>query len=231
MDERSLRRGLRLYLVADAGLLPADRLVGATAAAIAGGVTMVQLRAKSLTTRAQVDLARALRERCAAARVPFIVNDRADVAAASDADGVHVGHVGEEDLLPEEVRRVLGPDVVVGVSVGSAEEAARVRGASYLSAGPMYETSTKRDAGPAAGAGLARAVRAATRLPLVVIGGIRCEHAAELVAAGVDGICVASAILLAPDPRAAADSFRRALDQGSLDHRSLDRTTTSEVSA
>lgn len=200
----TLRRALRLYLIADAGIAPPDRLPEIVDRAIDGGVTIVQLRAKSLTTRAQVDLARALRERCATAGIPLVVNDRADVAAASGADGVHVGHVGEEDLLPSEVRAILGARSIVGVSVASAEEARRVREASYLSAGPMFATTTKSDAGPPAGPALVRAIRAATQLPLVAIGGIRREHVAELIDAGADGICVASGILLAPDPRAAA---------------------------
>ncbi len=204
-----LREALRLYLIADAGVGSPARLPEIVTRAIEGGVTIVQLRAKALTTRAQVDLARALRERCARAAIPFIVNDRADVAAASRADGVHVGHVGAEDLLPDEVRGILGADAIVGVSVGSAGEVARVRGASYLSAGPMYATRTKGDAGPAAGQALARAVRAATPLPLVAIGGVNADNVASVMSAGVDGVCVASAILLASDPRAAAAELSR----------------------
>lgn len=207
MTGTALRDALRLYLIADAGLVPPDRLPGVVRAAIAGGVTIVQLRAKSLTTRAQVDLARALRVHCEAARIPLIVNDRADVASASGAAGAHVGHIGEEDLLPSEVTGILGPQAIVGVSVGSAAEAARVRGAAYLSAGPMFATTTKADAGPAAGPALLRAVRAVTTLPLVAIGGITRGAVAELLEAGADGVCVASGILLAADPGAAARSF------------------------
>ena len=206
-----LARALRLYLIADVSLTAPERLPSLVEAALEGGVTMVQLRAKTLTTRAQVDLARAIGQRCRAAGAPFIVNDRADVAAVSGADGVHVGHVGEEDLLPAEVRTVAGPHAIVGASVGGADEARRVREASYLSAGPMYATATKADAGPAMGPALARAVRASTRLPLVVIGGIHVDRVRELVAAGADGVCVASAILRASDPRAAAEELAREL--------------------
>lgn len=172
---------------------------------------MVQLRAKSLTTRAQVDLAHALRAHCDAARIPFIVNDRADVASASGAAGVHVGHIGEEDLLPSEALGILGPQAIVGVSVGSAGEALRVSGAAYLSAGPMYTTATKADAGPAVGPALVRSIRAATALPLVAIGGMTVDHVSEVLQAGADGVCVASAILLAREPRAAAAEFAREL--------------------
>jgi thiamine-phosphate pyrophosphorylase len=200
------RGTLRLYLVADTGICPADRLAGRVEAALRGGVTCVQLRAKSETTAAQVRLARALARICGERGVPLIVNDRADVALASDASGVHVGHIGQEDLHPADARRLVGPERIVGVSVGSADEAreAAGAGASYVSAGPMLATRTKADAGTPAGEPLLRAVREATELPLVVIGGIGERDAAAWIAAGADGICVASAILGSADPAAAA---------------------------
>ncbi len=207
----ALRGSLRLYLIADTGIAAPLELPEIVRAALAGGVTIVQLRAKALTTRAQVDLARALRVHCDAARVPLIVNDRADVASAAGAAGAHVGHVGQEDLLPSEVLGILGPQAIVGVSVGTAEEAARVRDAAYLSAGPMYATTTKGDAGPAVGPALIRAIRAVTPLPLVAIGGITADRVGELLAAGADGVCVASAILRASDPHAAAVTFAKEL--------------------
>jgi thiamine-phosphate diphosphorylase len=141
--------------------------------------------------------------------VPFIVNDRVDVALAAEADGAHVGHIGEEDLSPRDARRLLGPRAIVGVSVGAPGEArqATAEGASYVSAGPMFATSTKANAGPAAGEALLKSVRAATSLPLVVIGGITARRAQALFAAGADGICVGAAILRADDPEAAARAF------------------------
>lgn len=204
---------LRLYLIADTGLVAGERLPAAVAAALRGGVTCVQLRAKDLGTAAQIALAREIRAVCAGAGVPFIVNDRADVALAAGADGVHVGHLGQEDLDPADARRILGPDRHVGVSVAGAAEAAAAaaRGASYVSAGPMFTTETKRDAGPAVGTALLAEVRRATDLPLVAIGGIRAEHAAALYAAGADGLAVGAAILLADDPARAARAFTRAV--------------------
>src|SRR5919201_269600 len=144
-----IRSALRLYLLADTGLLPPDRLVDGVSAALKGGVTAVQLRAKDATTLEQLELARALRRVCNEAGVPLVVNDRVDVALAADADGVHVGHIGEEDLSPHDARRLLGPSAIVGVSVGSGQEAhlATSQGASYVSAGPMFATSTKSNAG------------------------------------------------------------------------------------
>ena len=205
-----LRAALRLYLLADTGLAPAERLPEAVAAAIRGGVTAVQLRAKGATTLQQLELARALLEKCRVSGVPLIINDRVDVALAAGADGAHVGHIGEEDLAPQDARRLLGAEAIVGVSVGSAQEArvAAATGASYVSAGPMFATTTKSDAGPAGGVSLLRAVRSATRLPLVVIGGITADRAPALFAAGAIGVCVGAAILKSSDPEAAARAFR-----------------------
>jgi thiamine-phosphate diphosphorylase len=208
-DARRMRETVRVYLLADTGLVPAERLLDAVGAALRGGVTAVQLRAKTATTLEQLELARALKDICAAAGVAFIVNDRVDVALASESDGAHVGHIGEEDLSPQDARRLLGPAAIVGVSVGTPQEAhtAASQGASYVSAGPMFATSTKSNAGPAAGEALLRGVRAATRLPLVVIGGITPQRSAALYAAGADGVCVGAAILRATDPEAAARAF------------------------
>src|SRR5205823_10498660 len=133
----------------------------------------------------------------AAAGVPLVVNDRVDVALAISADGVHVGHPGQEDLPPEVCRRLLGPAAIVGVSVDQEDEArhAAAAGASYLSSGPVYATHTKADAGPAAGLALVRRIRAATALPLTGIGGITAATAGEVIRAGADGVAVAGAIL------------------------------------
>jgi len=208
-DADRLRAAVRVYLLADTGLVPPEKLFEVVAAALRGGVTAVQLRAKMATTLQQLELARGLKEVCAQANVPFIVNDRVDVALAAESDGAHVGHIGEEDLSPQDARRLLGSRAIVGVSVGTPQEAhtAASHGASYVSAGPMFATSTKSNAGPAAGEALLRGVRAATRLPLVVIGGITPQRSAALFAAGADGVCVGAAILRAPDPEAAAHAF------------------------
>ncbi len=204
-----VRTALRLYLLADTGLVGPKRLPHVVAGALRGGATLVQLRAKGLTTLEQIDLGRRLLDICRSHGVPFVVNDRVDVTLAVGADGAHVGHMGEEDMHPSDARRLMGHRGILGVSVGSPEEArlAAAAGASYVSAGPMYVTGTKRNAGPAAGVALLRAVRAATDLPLVVIGGITAERAPVLRAAGADGVCVGAAILRAPDPAAAARAF------------------------
>jgi thiamine-phosphate pyrophosphorylase len=204
-----LRAALRLYLLADAGLVGPDDLPRVVAAALRGGVTAVQLRAKAATTLELLELARNLNAICREAGVPFIVNDRVDVALAAEADGAHVGHIGEEDLSPNDARHLLGPEAIVGVSVGTPQEAhmATSQSASYVSAGPMFATSTKSNAGPAAGENLLRGVRAATGLPLVVIGGITPNNSASLFGAGADGVCVGAAILRSADPEAATRAF------------------------
>src|SRR5437879_8669497 len=107
-DADRLRRVLRLYLLADAGLVSPEKLPQTVSAALRGGVTAVQLRAKAATTLELLELAHTLNELCRAAGVPFIVNDRVDVALAAESDGVHVGHIGEEDLSPHDARRLLG---------------------------------------------------------------------------------------------------------------------------
>src|SRR5262245_57905182 len=104
----ALRSRLRLYLLADAGLAPPDRLPAIVSAAIRGGAGVVQLRAKGATTLELLTLARTLHGVCQEAGVPFLVNDRVDVALAAFADGAHVGHIGEEDLGPSDARRLLG---------------------------------------------------------------------------------------------------------------------------
>src|ERR1700687_3824962 len=122
-DADRLRKALRLYLLADVGLAPPAALAKIVAAALRGGVTAVQLRAKTATKLELLELARNLNALCREAHVPFIVNDRVDVALAAEADGAHVGHIGEEDLSPNDARRLLGPTAIVGVSVATPQEA------------------------------------------------------------------------------------------------------------
>ena len=150
---------------------------------------------------------RALREWLRARGVPFLINDDVDLALACDADGLHVG---QGDLPCAEARRRLGPQRLVGVSVSTVAEAAQAMrdGADYLGVSPIFSTPTKPDApAPTGLAGLC-AIRAAVRLPLVAIGGIHAGNATDVLAAGADGIAVVSAILAAPDPRAAAQALR-----------------------
>ncbi|HDT14391.1 MAG TPA: thiamine phosphate synthase [Candidatus Aminicenantes bacterium] len=198
-----------LYLVADADYAAGRGLAGLIEAAVEGGVTLVQLRAKSLAGGAFVRLGLAVAARLATKGIPLLVNDRVDIALACGAAGVHLG---QEDIPVPLARRLLGPGAIIGVSVNTPEEARRAEeeGADYVGAGPAYSTATKETPLPVLGpAGVGR-VRRAVRLPVVAIGGISVASAAEMASAGADGVAVVSAILGAPDARAAASELRKA---------------------
>lgn len=182
--------------------------------AIAGGITLFQFREKgsSLTLRETVALGERLRNLCRKHAIPFIVNDRADLALVLDADGLHVG---QEDLPVREARRLIGPERILGVSAETVKEAKQaVRdGADYLGVGPMYVTSTKPDAGepigPQAIAGMRKHLPPS--VPIVGIGGIDAAGAADVIRAGADGVAVISAIAGSPDPRRAAEELLRSV--------------------
>ncbi|MEJ1161663.1 thiamine phosphate synthase [Prosthecomicrobium sp. N25] len=206
---------LRLYLVTDPVLAGPRGVVDTVKAAIEGGVTMVQLRDPVSPTRVLVEQARFLKQILAPRGIPLILNDRVDVALAADADGVHVG---QNDMAPADVRRLLGPDRIVGLSVGSPVEFAASAGSlgsvDYLGTGPVRSTATKADAGAAIGPeGLAAVVRM-TDLPVVAIGGIGLGEVAGVFGAGARGIAVVSAIMAATDPGAAARDLRMEVEKG-----------------
>jgi thiamine-phosphate pyrophosphorylase len=143
--------------------------------------------------------------------VPLVVNDRVDVALAVGADGVHVG---QSDMAPEDVRQLVGEGLIVGLSVTGEEElrASLDAPVDYLGVGPVYATATKPDAGSPMGIGGLRLARAMTRLPLVAIGSVNAGNLAEVMAAGMDGAAVVSAVCSAADPEAAARALRRSID-------------------
>jgi len=201
---------LRLQLVTDATLCGPRGVEAVVAAAVRGGATCVQLREKTLPTRAFVERARALRALLAPLRVPLIVNDRVDVALACGADGVHVG---QDDMAAEDVRRLL-PQALIGLSIESLDqlEAAERAPVDYYGVSPVFATATKPDAAPALGLAGLRAMRARTARPLVAIGGIAQSNAAAVIAAGADGLAVVSALCAAPDPAAAARALRAAIE-------------------
>src|SRR5256885_3614573 len=176
-------------------------------ACVRGGATMVQLRLKDADARTQVEVARAL-VAALPASVPLIMNDRADLAIASGAAGVHVG---SDDLPVAAVRRILGPDRIIGVSVGNDDESLEASVADYVGIGPVYATGSKSDAGNAIGiAELARLVTVCAR-PAVGVGGIDAANAAAVIAAGARGVAGIRALFSASDPEAAAPSLRSAM--------------------
>ncbi len=204
---------LRLYAIADTGLIDADDLVDAVCAAVQGGATAVQLRDKAPDTRARVAYARALRA-ALPPEVPLIVNDRVDVALAAGVDGVHLGQL---DLAPEDARALLGEDRIVGITVHHAHEAKVRTRVDYAGLGPVFRTTSKDPKDPPLGPlGLAKLV-AATRdelgdLPLCAIAGIDLGHVPEVIGAGVDGIAVISALFGHAKVEAAAQALRAAVD-------------------
>jgi thiamine-phosphate pyrophosphorylase len=201
-----------LYLVTDRSLSLVRPLVDVVREAVAGGVTCVQLREKHATSREFYNLARALLAVTRPAGVPLIVNDRLDIALAAGADGVHVG---QSDLPPAAVRRLVPPDFIVGVSAESPADAvqAAADGATYVAASPVFATPTKTDTAPALGLDGVAALRAALppACPLVAIGGIHLDNAASVLAAGADGLAVVSEIMSGPSPRLAASALLNVL--------------------
>ena len=198
---------LSLYLVTDRGLSRGRSTVDIVRAAVAGGVTCVQLREKSCGTREFVDEARAVRALLAGTGVPLIVNDRIDVALAVGADGVHLG---QTDMRIADARRLTGPGMLIGISAECLEDAVRAQaeGADYIGVSPVFSTPTKTDTAPPLGLAGIAAIRAAVSLPLVGIGGIGPANAAAVIRAGCDGIAVVSAIVSAADPRKAAAELK-----------------------
>ncbi|MFO7741506.1 MAG: thiamine phosphate synthase [Anaerolineae bacterium] len=178
-------------------------LTAVVQAAVAGGATAVQLRAKSATTREMIQLGQALHAITRQAGVPLIVNDRVDVALALDAEGVHVG---QDDMPAPLARDLIGPHRILGVSAGTVEEARRAEedGADYLGVGDVYGTPSKPDAGVPIGVEGIEEIAGAVSIPVVGIGGVTAENAAAVIAAGAAGVAVISAVVGAPDPEAAA---------------------------
>lgn len=211
MDQTEIRKLLRLYLVMGLDLAEGKTPLEIAAAAINGGVTVIQLREKHAPLKDVLKGGAELRALCRDRNIPFIVNDRVDVALLLDADGVHVG---QDDIPGLEARRLLGPRKIVGISAGTSEEAewAVRHGADYLGIGPVYATATKADAGEAIGTGLLADVAQTYGLPTVGIGGIGPANAKLVAEAGADGIAVVSSITRQGNPEEAARALRTAID-------------------
>jgi thiamine-phosphate diphosphorylase len=197
----AILRAAGLYLVTDERQ-DLDRRRRVVEGALDAGVRVVQLRDKTAMGGAFFEEARALAALCHDHGAILIVNDRADVALAAGADGVHVG---QDDLPLAAARLVVGEDLLIGVSASFVDEVvvAEQEGADYVGFGAMFPTPTKQDAEYAGPALLAEA-RQRVRLPLVAIGGITAANAGQVLAAGPDLLAVVSAVCAAPSPEAAA---------------------------
>lgn len=204
-----------VYLVT-APKKPVSNLLTTVSASLEGGASLVQLRDKgAYTSEERAEAARGLRELCDRHGVPFLVNDDPELARRLRADGVHVGR---EDPSPRIARALLGPGALVGVTVYGRvgeEEAAAAAGADYLAVGPFFPSPTKPGE-PVLSLRVLDGVVHRSRLPVFAIGGVTAENAGRLARHGVAGVAVVSAIMDAPDPKAAAEAIRHAFDQGAI---------------
>ncbi len=195
-----------VYLVTDPALSAGrDEETVIREAARLGGIDLVQFRSKKLSKREYFQQATHLATVCRKLDVPFLLNDHVDIAALVDCDGVHVG---QSDLHPREVRRLLGPDKTIGLSTHTVEQAlaAQESGADYINIGPVFPTATKDTPVVPVGLDMVASVAAITRLPLTTMGGIKHGNATSVVASGADRVAVVTAITQADDvARAAAE--------------------------
>lgn len=191
-----------LYLCTDRDLMTSATVEESVELAIRGGATVVQLREKACSSREFYQLALRVKAITQRHGVPFIINDRADIALAAGADGVHVG---QSDLPCPVVRAMVRPDKIVGVSAATVEEAvqAEQQGADYIGVGAMYATGTKTDARIVTPQVLDQ-IRQQVKLPIVVIGGINKNTIPHFKNRGIQGVAVVSAIVAQPDVEQAA---------------------------
>jgi thiamine-phosphate pyrophosphorylase len=210
-----------LYLVTDQKLSLGRELLDVVMEAVAGGVSIVQIREKDCGSRDFFQLALAMKNALIKTGVPLIINDRVDVAIAAGAHGVHVG---QTDLPCRVVREMIGPDKILGVSINTFEQINEVEklDIDYLSLSPVFPTPTKPDTTPAFGIEGLKKARQKTRRPLITIGGVNKDNLREIITAGMDGAAVVSAICSAPSPRSAAreltDIIRKARNQADHDN-------------
>lgn len=195
-----------LYLVTDRQLMSCDSLTEAVEQAILGGCTMIQLREKELSSLEFYNQAVAVKQVTDKYHIPLIINDRIDIAMAVQATGVHIG---QHDLPAAAVRKVIGENMLLGVSASSIAEAIQAQqdGADYLGVGAMFPTGTKTDADSVSMEELQK-IRAAVSLPIVVIGGINKGNAGRFKPMGIDGLAVVSAIIAQSDIKAAAAELK-----------------------
>jgi thiamine-phosphate pyrophosphorylase len=209
---------LRLYALVDPDVSGGHDLAGLSRKVVQGGATLLQLRDKTGSTLRMIEEARAIKQALAGTFVPLLINDRVDVALASGADGVHVGW---DDMPVADARRLLGREAIIGLSIKTAEQAAKapLDLLDYVCIGGVFQTSSKDNKEPPVRpegfAKLAALVRArAPHMPVGAIAGIDESNAASVIAAGADGVAVISALSAAPDPADAAKRLRAIVDDG-----------------
>ena len=207
---------LRLYALIDPERANDRDLAELARLVVEGGATLVQLRDKTGNTRRLIEEARAVRAALTGLTAPFLVNDRADVALAVKADGIHIGW---DDIAPTDARLLLGTNRIIGLSIKTLRQAeeAPLDHLDYVCIGGVYQTLSKDNPDPPIGTEGLRAIAAAVRkrapsLPIGAIAGIDESNAPEAIGAGADGVAVISALSMAKDPKAAAETMRSLVD-------------------
>jgi thiamine-phosphate pyrophosphorylase len=207
---------LALYAILDPTVAGGRKLTE-LARQIVGSATLVQLRDKYASTRAMVEEARAIQSVLSSANVPLLINDRVDVALVAEADGVHIG---QDDMSPADARLLLGRSAIIGLSIKSIAQAqaAPLEHLDYVAIGGVFATTSKDNTAAPVGIDGLRAIAQAVRIrardfPICAIAGINESNAADVIAAGADGVSVISTLSLAADPSAAAKSLRAVVDR------------------
>ena len=199
------KKDLLLYAVTDRAWVGKETLYEQVEDALKGGATFIQLREKELDKESFLKEAIEIKKLCKKYNVPFVINDEVDIALQVDADGVHVG---QSDMEAGNVREILGPDKIIGVSAQTVEQAllAEKRGADYLGVGAVFKTGSKDDADDVSHETL-KAICEAVSIPVIAIGGITVDNVAELKGTGICGIAVISAIFAKTDIKEATNKL------------------------
>ncbi len=214
-EKASLLEIIDFYLVTDSGLSRKGTLSDVENA-VAAGCRIVQYREKDRSTRDMVLEALEIKALCGNEAI-FLVNDRVDVALAVDADGVHIG---QDDMPIDVARRLLGPDRIIGLTVHNMEEAleAERKGADYVGLSPIFDTSTKKDAGHGIGPQSIRDVKAAINIPVVAIGGINRQNSESVIMGGADSLVAISAVVCSDDVRKETTEFIELIRRAKADN-------------
>ena len=206
----------RLHILTDTALQTRFSHVALTELALSGGADTIQFRQKSGSTKELIETAIHMRRLCAEKGATFIVNDRIDVAIASEADGVHLG---QDDFPIPLARKLLGKDRIVGGSAATLEEMENCirESADYVGFGPVYPTGSKDDAGPVSGIDRLKRIVQSTPVPVIAIGGIDQNNASHVMGAGTHGIAVISSVCCRDDPQKAARDLYHVIEAASAE--------------
>ena len=207
-----MKRIGRLHVLTDVVLQSHFSHEELTRLALAGGADTIQFRQKTGSTRDMIGAAQRMRRLCEEEGVTFIVNDRIDVAMAAKAHGVHLGR---DDFPIPLAREILGPNMVIGGSAATMDEAriCLAEGADYVGFGPVFPTGSKNDAGPVSGLEILEEVVRAIPLPVIAIGGVSAENTGDIMKTGARGIAVISAVCCQKDPEGATRALYAALEE------------------